>query len=328
MGTTPVLPRKRVSHIRRLLKIFVLFLFLALSLSAVVILFQWKAVEQLPELLWPYAPILLIMSPYLRYFNALIILILGYFIVGEVGRILYDYMRGFSDHSSALTIQNITRIVGFGVILAVLASVFSLDPSAAITLGGFGGLVVGFATQTFLSNTIAGIFILMTRPFTFGDVITIAGNTGVVKEIKLMHIHLDTLEGAKDILVPNSMVLSQVILKNMPGERMGPIPTMITLDQPLERVKIGTEIVFTGHLMESVSRKPLAGADVQLYDKDIISNDLLAEGQTDAEGNYSIQWVSRKVDPFDETAEIFAKFEGDDDHKSSHSHQFLLTVKN
>jgi len=318
--------RRRIDYSKSLLKIVILFIFLAACLDIVTILFQWKDIDQLPVFLRPYSSFLLFASPYLRYFNAAIILVLGYFIVGEVGHIVYAYMRGFADHSSAATVKNIAKIVGFGVLLAVMASVFSVDPAAALTLGGFGGLVVGFATQTFLSNTIAGVFVLITRPFTFGDVVTMAGNTGTVKEIRLMHLVIESLDGSKDILIPNNLVLSQIIMKNRPGVRMGPIPTTITLDTPPEKAKIGSRLTFTGQLTETSSGKPLAQAAVNLFDRDIGRDNLLGEGVTDAEGKYSIEWTAKKVDAFDDTAEVYTKFEGDDEHKASHTKQFVVEV--
>ena len=319
--------RRRVDYGKSLLKILILFMLLSACLTAVTILFQWTDVEQLPGFLRPYSSFLFTASPYLRYFNAVIILVLGYFIVGEVGRMVYAYMRGFADHSSAATIQNIARIVGFGVLLAVLASVFSVDPAAALTLGGFGGLVVGFATQTFLANTIAGIFVLITRPFTFGDVVTISGNAGTVKEIRVMHLVIESLDGSKDILIPNSLVLSQVILKNRPGIRMGPTPTAITMDNPPKRAKIGSKLTFTGQLTEMATGRPLAGAEVNLYDRDIGKDDLLVEGVTDAEGKYRIEWTMKKVDFLDDTAELYVKFEGDDEHRSCHTKQSVIEVE-
>ena len=327
MGTAQATKRRRVDYGRGLLKILILLVLLSACLSIVVVLFQWNEVEQLPAFLRPYAPILLVVSPYLRYINAAIILVLGYFIVGEVGSIVYAYMRGFADQSSAATIQNITRIVGFGVLLAVLASVFSVDPAAALTLGGFGGLVVGFATQTFIANTIAGVFVLVTRPFTFGDVVTIGGNTGVVKEIRIMHLVIESTDGSKDILIPNSLVLSQIILKDRPGIRMGPTPTTITMELPPARVRTGERMVFTGHLVETESGRPLADAVVRLYERDIGKDDLLKEGATDAEGNYALEWTARKVDFFDDTAEVYVKFEGDEDHRASSAKQSTIVVK-
>jgi small conductance mechanosensitive channel len=327
MEAAQIMTRRRVDYGKSLIKILILIVLLSLCLSAVTILFQWNDVEQLPPFLQPYSSFLLFSSPYLRYFNAAIILVLGYLIVGEVGRMVYAYMRGFADHSSAATIQNIARIVGFGVLVAVLASVFSVDPAAALTLGSFSGLVIGFATQTFLSNTLAGVFILITRPFTFGDVVTITGNVGTVKEIRVMHIVIESLDGSKDILIPNSLILSQVILKNRPGIRMGPTPTVVTMDAVPEKVKIGSKITFTGKLTELANSKPLAGADVNLYDRDIGKDDLLAMVKTDVDGSYRIDWVVRKVDFLDDTAELFVKFEGDDEHKSCSTKQVVIKIE-
>jgi small conductance mechanosensitive channel len=327
MEATQPSKRKPINYGRSLLTIFILIVLIGVCLEAVTILFQWKNIEQLPEFLRLYSSFLIFASPYLRYFNAVIILVLGYFIVGEVGRIIYAYMRGFADHSSAATIQNITRIVGFGVLLAVLATVFSVDPAAALTLGSFGGLVVGFASQAFLSNTIAGIFVLITRPFTFGDVVTMAGNTGVVKEIRVMHLLIESVDGSKDIMIPNSLLLSQVILKDRPGMKMGPIPTTITLEQPPQKVRTGEMVMFKGRLAETESGRPLTNSSVRLYDRDIGKDDLLGEALTNVEGNYSIEWKAKRVDFLDDAAEVFIKFKGDEEHRASSSKQFTIEVK-
>ncbi len=317
---------RRVATGKSLLKIIILFVLLSICLAALEILFQWTDINQLPFFLRPYSGILMWASPYLRFFNAAIILVAGYFIVGEVGKMVYAYMRSFADHSSAATVQNIARIVGFGVLLAVLASVFSIDPAAALTLGGFGGLVVGFATQTLLGNTIAGIFVLITRPFTFGDTVTIAGNTGVIKEIRIMHLHLDSLDGKKDILIPNSLILSQIILKDMPGEKTGLIQTVITVDYTPDKVKMGDVIVLTGQVTEKETRRSLDGATVCLYDRDIGKDDLLCDTVTDAQGRYRLEWIARKVDFLDDKAELYIKFEGDDEHKFSNTKQFVIEI--
>jgi len=224
--------RKHVNYTKGVVKILLLFDITIILLEGVAVLLRWKTVDPLPVFLQPYSDTLLFISPYLRYIDAVIILVVGYFIVGEVGRTVYSYMRGFADHSSAATVQNMAKIVGFGVLLAVLASVFSVDPAAGLTLGGFGGLVVGFATQTFLANTIAGKFVLMTRLLHIRQRHNHRRQTSAVKEIRVMHILLETLNGSKDILIPNSLVLNQMILKNLPGEKMAPIHTVITLDQP------------------------------------------------------------------------------------------------
>ena len=324
-GPTPI-KRRRINYGKSLFKIFVLLVLASLCLTGLTFLFQWTDIAHIPSVLLPYASVLLFLNPYLRYINAALILVLGHFIVGEVGRIVYAYMRGFSDNSSAATVQNVTRIVGYGVLLAVLASVFSVDPAAALTLGSFGGLIVGFATQTFMSNAIAGIFVLITRPFTFGDTITIATNTGKVKELHVMHLILESLDGSQDILIPNSLVLSQIIQKRRPGLRMGPTPTICTLDPPPTKARVGEKLVFKGKLAVVATGKPLPNSPVNLYERDIGKDDLLVEGTTDAEGNYTIEWTAKKVDFFDDSAELYVRFIGDDENRACNTRQFVVEV--
>lgn len=319
--------RRSIDYGKSIIKILVLVFVLSLCLSALTILFQWTDVSQLPAFLQPYSDFLLFVSPYLKYLNAAVILVVGHFIIKEIGRTVYAYMRGFADHSSAATVQNVARIVGYGVLLAILASVFSVDPAAALTLGSFGGLIVGFATQTFMGNALAGIFVLVTRPFTFGDTITIAGNTGKVKQIQIIHITIESLDGQQDMLIPNSFVLSQIILKKRPGVRMGPTPTTLTLDEPPKEAKVGEKMVFKGKLMVTATGKPLPNSPVNLYERDIGRDDLLVEGATDAEGNYSLEWAAKKVDFFDDTAELYIRFIGDEEHKFCNTKQFIVTVK-
>ena len=97
------------------------------------------------------------------------------------------------------------------MLLGLVGSMFNVSPAAALTMGSFGGMVIGFASQTVLTHVIAGVFLLITRPFSYGDVITIAGQTGRVKEIRLMHLVLDT--GEEEILIPSGTVITQIFKK-------------------------------------------------------------------------------------------------------------------
>ena len=112
MGAAQLPKRERVNYGHSLLKILILIASLGACLEVVTILFQWKDVEQLSEFLRPYSSFLLFASPYLRYFNAAIILILGYFIVGEVGRVIYAYMRGFAGIPPGGTVAMLPKATG------------------------------------------------------------------------------------------------------------------------------------------------------------------------------------------------------------------------
>ena len=56
------------------------------------------------------------------------------------------------------------------------------------------------------------MFLAIGRPFRIDDEITVSGNTGKVIEFTVMHTMLETSE--KIVLIPNSSMLTQVILRS------------------------------------------------------------------------------------------------------------------
>lgn len=90
---------------------------------------------------------------------------------------------------------------------------------AAVALGGFIGMVIGFATQQVLGQAIAGLFIMITRPFKINDVVYVAGESEVVvKDITSLFTVVERKYGLID-LVPSSMIISQkIVFRNTSGK--------------------------------------------------------------------------------------------------------------
>lgn len=99
---------------------------------------------------------------------------------------------------SALTLGSVTALGTMGV-----------DISALVAGLGLTGFALGFAFKEVLSNMLAGVLILMYRPFRHSDHITVAGFEGTVIDIDLRYT---TLQGEdKKILIPNSILLTNAI---------------------------------------------------------------------------------------------------------------------
>jgi len=309
------------------LKTFFYIVVLAVSLFILNFVFGWTSYEEIPPVLQPFSGIILLVNPYLAYIQATLVFGLGYLIVNAISGMVYTYMRRIADHPTAATIRTVTRISGFAVLLSMLTSVFNVNPAAALTIGSFGGLVVGFATQTILSHVVAGVFLLISRPYTFGDTITVAGQTGVVKEIKLMHLVIEATDGTREILIPSGTVVTQIIQKMKPPAQLKPIKTSLTLDFPPSSVSAGSPVIFTGKLVEVDTGKPVTGATIKIVDSDFGRDDLLASGTTESDGRFSVKWIVKKTDLRDNTAEIYANFEGNDDYQSSKSKQSVVEIK-
>ncbi len=151
---------------------------------------------------------------YLPYVQAALILGAGYKVVTSISAVIYNAMRRVADHSTAAVTRTIVKIAGIAVLISTLASIFGVSASSALTIGSFSGLVIGFATQTVLNHTVAGIFIAISRPFKYGDLVTIAGKTGTVKEITIMHTRLLSSEGEQEFLIPSGKIIGEIITRS------------------------------------------------------------------------------------------------------------------
>ena len=111
--------------------------------------------------------------------------------------------------------RTIIRIFGVAFLLTILASLFNVSAATSLTVGSFSGLVVGFASQNVLSQVIAGFFLAISRPFEVGDIITVSGMTGEVKDINFMQTVLVTNDKSQEILIPNNTVFTSAITKQI-----------------------------------------------------------------------------------------------------------------
>jgi small-conductance mechanosensitive channel len=96
-------------------------------------------------------------------------------------------------------------MVAFAVALIIILSEIGVNAAPLIASLGLFGLAVGFGAQSLVKDVINGIFILIDNQYTKGDVVTIAGTTGIVEDINLRRTILRDLDGTVHF-VPHSMV--------------------------------------------------------------------------------------------------------------------------
>ncbi len=98
-------------------------------------------------------------------------------------------------------------LISIGIILAI--DKVGYDISTLVAGLGLSGFALGFALKDAISNLVAGIMIVLYKPFGIGDQIQIASNQGQVVDINLRYITLSTESG--NCLVPNSLFLTSVL---------------------------------------------------------------------------------------------------------------------
>ncbi|MFX1294711.1 MAG: mechanosensitive ion channel family protein [Promethearchaeota archaeon] len=196
---------------RGLIKAIVYILILGIILFLVNYIFGYSEISTIPDFLLPISGFILLLNPYLIWIQVLIVLILGALIVNSISKMVYDYTEERSGEATASSLKTIIRIVGFAILLGVTISLIGVDPTVAITISSFLGIAIGFAAQNVLGNILAGIVLVINRPFKPGETVTVSGRTGVVKEITLTRTRLLLPDGKTMILIPSSVILTSTI---------------------------------------------------------------------------------------------------------------------
>jgi len=154
---------------------------------------------------------------YLGYINSGIAIAFGYFIIVALSNLIYWNLRLRYPHSTAQVMRNAIKIIGIGALVAMIAG-GSAGGAAGVALGGFVGMVVGFATQKVLGQVIAGLFLLIIRPFKIGDRVLVAGEEGIVKDVTTFFTVVEK-DGGELALIPNNAVIgSKINIKKIGDE--------------------------------------------------------------------------------------------------------------
>lgn len=138
---------------------------------------------------------------------------LGFFVGWLLlGRVLHETMRRYNaDASIRQLVENLfVVLVSTFAAITVLAQ-FGFDVLSIVAGLGVVGIAVGFAAQSTLSNFIAGITLLIERPFRIGDWVNINGQDGKVTKIALRTTWLRTRDNIF-AMIPNDSVASSDII--------------------------------------------------------------------------------------------------------------------
>ena len=104
-------------------------------------------------------------------------------------------------------------IIVIGALVAVTAAFPGFTPANLISALGIGGIAIGFAFKDIFENFLAGILILVTRPFRIGDQIIYDRYEGTVEEIQTRATWLKTYDGRR-VVIPNSELFKNSVTVN------------------------------------------------------------------------------------------------------------------
>ena len=146
-----------------------------------------------------------------KIFSALVILIVGYFVGRWIGKAFDNTLR--SRHLDPPVRILLVRVVNVTVLLfALLLAVQNLGIEIMPIVAGLGvaGVGIGLAMQGVLSNAMAGLTIIFSKPYRVGEYIELLGVYGEVISIELFSTTLMHADRSL-VIVPNRKIVGEIL---------------------------------------------------------------------------------------------------------------------
>lgn len=172
-----------------------------------------------------------------RLLPAALILVAGILIVRIVITILNKALgKSKLDKAVISLIASALRVVLLIVVFLIAASSLGIDVSGIVALASVLTLAISLAVQDALANLIGGFTLLNTKPFSIGDYVEIAGQSGTVQQVGLTYTKLLTPD-RKTVSIPNSAVVAaQIINYTVEGTRRVDITVNVAYSNDPEQV--------------------------------------------------------------------------------------------
>jgi len=143
--------------------------------------------------------------------SALVVVVIGFIVARWIGKLMDRWLTSKAmEPPVRMLLVRIARLLVFGMALVVALGTAGVDVMALVTVTGVAGLGIGLAMQGVLSNIMAGLTIIFTKPFRFGEYIEIAGVQGQVTSIELVSTTLLHADHSQ-VIIPNRKIVGEIL---------------------------------------------------------------------------------------------------------------------
>ena len=128
-------------------------------------------------------------------------------------------------------------VLAVGGMVCLTIVVPSLNASSVLGALGVGGVAIGFAFKDIFQNLLAGLLLLVTRPFQIGDQIVSGSHEGTVEDIQVRATLVRIADG-RLVVVPNSdLYTNRVVVNTVQTQRRGVVQVGIGYGDDIARAK-------------------------------------------------------------------------------------------
>jgi small conductance mechanosensitive channel len=178
--------------------------------------------------------------------GALFILGGGFFLAKWAGNLLMrSLMRREMEPPVRTLIIRIVRLIIFALTLVIALDKFGVPVTSLIAGIGVAGVGVGLAMQGVLGNLVAGLFIILVKPYRVGEYIQLLGVQGEVRTIELFSTVLLHPDRSR-VVIPNRKIVGE-ILHNYGTMRQLPLKFSVSYDTNISQAMALIREVVVNH---------------------------------------------------------------------------------
>jgi small-conductance mechanosensitive channel len=136
-----------------------------------------------------------------------------------IGKLLARWVGGLFGRRERIDLGAMLGSILFGIVMIVAgliacAIIFpSVKPSDVLGTLGIGSVAIGFAFKDILQNLLAGLLLLINRPYRRGDQISVKNYEGTVEHIESRATLIKTYDGRR-VIIPNSDIYTSPVVVN------------------------------------------------------------------------------------------------------------------
>ncbi|TWX53427.1 mechanosensitive ion channel family protein [Colwellia hornerae] len=169
--------------------------------------------------------------------QALILFVVGYFIAKAMSSAIERIVSNRMTTHGVFLLKRTLFYTLLGLFLLSALKHIGIDLTILLGAAGIFTVAIGFASQTSASNLISGIFLMIERPFSIGDVIKVNDILGEVISIDLLSVKLRTFDNLF-VRIPNeSMIKSAVTTMTKYPIRRADLKLGIAYKEDIEKVR-------------------------------------------------------------------------------------------
>lgn len=203
--------------------------------------------------------------------GAILILIIGFWIVGMIVKVLRKAMDSAGlDKDVQPFLASLASVILKVLVVISAAGMVGIETTAFAALIAAAGLAIGMAMQGTLGHFAAGVMVLIFKPYRVGDLVDLQGQVGHVEEIQVFNTVLNSLDNKK-VIIPNGIATSG-IMTNLSSQ--GKLRVDLNVAMPYEEDFDKVQGIISGALDKVAKKLPDAPTiEIEKFDE---NNVLLA----------------------------------------------------